>query len=375
MKRFTQFCREQREAELLETINGLSVIKATDFGEFYLNEGYAPFLGALTNVISADDMQDYAGRIHSQSKLASDKYKMPYVHRSNLTVKDESGKTFDLDKLKKDITTRPTSLLKQNEKIKHTGGATQIVYNLGLPALRGLAVNEKTGEFVIVNTCPGAGACKIYCYAMKGGYVQYAAPSMSASRVLNFLLNDPDGFSAMLTKELTNAEKSATKKSATIIFRWHDAGDFFSPQYMELAFDLARRFPNIQFYAYTKVAAVANSSTKPSNFLFNFSQGAQPSQEKLINPTSTKQAMVVPKELLGDLIKKVPGAWTITDVEEAKERLAKHYHLNPKVILTYPEMLKTPQGPSLTYSVIVIPGDGDLSATRSDVKNTLLYIH
>ena len=60
-------------------------------------------------------------------------------------------------------------LLKQNEKMQHSDGTTSIFYNVGIPALTGLGYDEEKQEFAIVNTCPGAGECKTFCYALKGG--------------------------------------------------------------------------------------------------------------------------------------------------------------------------------------------------------------
>ena len=44
-------------------------------------------------------------------------------------------------------------------------------------------------------------------------------------------------------------------------------------------------------------------------------------------------------------------------------------------LLTYDEMNETPPGEKLKWNVIVMPGDGDESASRSDVLGTYLIIH
>ena len=94
--------------------------------------------------------------------------------------------------------------------------------------------------------------CQVYCYAKKGGYVQWKASSMSQTRVLNYLLNDPQGFRAKLISEIQVEVDKFAKKNASVVIRWHDAGDFFSPDYVDLAYSVARKFPNVEFYAYTK---------------------------------------------------------------------------------------------------------------------------
>jgi hypothetical protein len=375
---------KQHLSESTSRLNGLRISRLVDFlTETFLAE--TPFLGATMRPFPHDELQAYLGRSVTKTKLQGDKYKMPYIHGSNIQVTGEEGKAYDLDALKKLITQRPARITKQNEKMQHSDGTSSIFFNVGLPALKGLAVNEKTGEFVIVDTCPGAGACKTYCYAMKGGYVQWKASSLGVTRVLNFLLNDPDGFKHLLSTELQDAERKYSKKGTKVVVRWHDAGDFFSPEYMEVAYSVARQFPNIDFYAYTKIAAVAQSN-KPANFKMNFSQGAQPSQEKMIDFARTKHSKVVQKDLFMDLIAR-KGTSLIRDVqgrmqfrdaaalEEFKHRMAHKYALQVDTIITYDEMMKMPLGPTPHWNVLVWSGHGDDSANRHDVIGTYLLLH
>jgi len=345
----------------------------------------ADMLGATTKVLPPDELQAYLQRTAAGEKDKLDKYKMPYVHRGNIQIKDENDRTFDLDKLRAAISARPEKILKQNEKITHSGGDSTIYFNIGLPALKGLAVNEATGDFVVVDTCPGAGACKVYCYAKKGGYVQWKASSMSQTRQLNFLLNDPQGYKNKLESELRSAEKKFGKKGTKIVVRWHDAGDFFSPEYLDLAYSVARDFPNIEFYAYTKMAGVATGA-KPSNFKMNFSMGATPEQEKQIDFSTTKHSTVVPKQLFDDLVMKDDKGKVIRNdkgqiqfsdenLDILKSKLAAKYNMSKDSVITYDEMMKIPVGSEPKYNVIVKPGDGDDSANRADVIGTWLLIH
>jgi hypothetical protein len=346
----------------------------------------ADMLGAMTRTMTPDEMQDYLAKTAAGKKTKTDKYTMPYVHRGNIEIKDENNRKFDLDKLKAAIITRPTKLLKQNEKITHSGGETAQYYNIGLPALKGLAVNEKTGDFIVVDTCPGAGACKVYCYAKKGGYVQWKASSMSQTKVLNFLLNDPQGFKAKLESEIQTEVDKFAKKGAKVVIRWHDAGDFFSPDYVDLAYSVAKKFPQVDFYAYTKMAGVATGN-KPDNFKMNFSMGATPSQEKQIQPKSTKHSTVVPKPMFTDLILKDENGKLIKDadgkiqfkspeaIDILKDKLSAKYGVPKDSIITYDEMKVIPVGTTPKWNVIVKPGDGDESANRADVIGTWLLIH
>ena len=361
-----------------------SIVPLSQFVDQELDE--ADMLGATTRILPPGELQAYLQRTAAGEKEKLDKYKMPYVHRGNIEIKDENDRTFDLDKLKAAITARPEKILKQNEKISHSGGGSTVYFNIGLPALKGLAVNEKTGDFVVVDTCPGAGACKVYCYAKKGGYVQWKASSLSQTRQLNFLLNDPEGYKAKLKAELTAAERKFGKKGTKVVVRWHDAGDFFSPDYLNLAYSIARDFPNIDFYAYTKVASVA-SGDKPSNFKMNFSAGATPEQEKQIDFAKTKHSTVVPKQMFDDLILKDDSGKLIKDpdgriqfkspeaLDILKKKLAAKYNVPENSVITYDEMMQIPVGTEPKWNVIVKPGDGDDSANRADVVGTWLLIH
>ena len=342
-------------------------------------------LGSNFRKLGDKEMQDYLGRVKDKAKLKTDKYKMPFVHGSNIEIKNEEGKRYDTDKLKAAIMQRPKQLLKQNEKMEHSDGSTSVFFNVGLPALKGLAVNEETGDFVIVDTCPGAGACQTYCYAMKGGYVQWKASSMAQTRVLNFLLNDPEGFKKMMSQELGKAERKFAPGGTKVVVRWHDAGDFFSSEYLDVAYSIADAFPNIDFYAYTKMSSVAQAD-RPSNFKMNFSQGAKRGEEKKIEFHKTKHSRVVPRDMFYDLIAR-EGTTLIKDskgrmqfrdqdsLDEFKARLAGHYQIVPNSIITYDEMMSTPESDKAKWNVIVMPGDGDDSANRADVLGTYLLFH
>jgi len=340
-------------------------------------------LGARYRTASDDEMQQYAKRIKDKEKTKTDPYKMPYIHGSNIQIKDEGGNDYDLDALRKAITERPTKILKQNEKMQHSDGSTSIFFNVGLPALKGLAVNEKTGEFVVVDTCPGAGACKTFCYAMKGSYVMFKAVSMNQTRMLNFLLNDPQGFADEMAAEIRSAQRK--NKGTKVIVRWHDAGDFFSPEYLNVAYDVARQFPNVDFYAYTKMASVAQSD-KPSNFKMNFSGGAQSGEEKQINFQKTKHSRVVPKDMFFDLIarkgnnliKDAKGRMQFAsqdNLDTFKQRLAQQFKIDRNSIITYDQMMSTKDDGKPKWNVIVMPGDGDDSANRNDVLGSYLLFH
>jgi hypothetical protein len=342
-------------------------------------------LGANYRAVPDDEMQAFLDRSKTKTKTKRDKFDYPYVHGSNIEVKDEGGKTYDSEALKKSIMVRPKSILGQNAKMQHSETGDEAIFDIGLPALKGLAVNEKTGQFVIVDTCPGAGACQTYCYAMKGSYVMFKAVSMGLARMLNFLLNDPEGFAAQLNQEIAAAKAKLAKKNAKMTVRWHDAGDFFSPEYLAMAYSVAEANPDVGFYAYTKMASAAQAE-RPKNFNMNFSQGALRSQEKKVDLVRTKHSKVVPKDMFFDLIardgnnlqKDAKGRMQFAspeNLEGFKDRLAQKYHIDKDSILTYDQMMKIPVGDTPKWNVIVMPGDGDNSANRNDVIGSYLLFH
>ena len=315
-------------------------------------------------------------------KTKQDKFKQPYIHRSSVVpIVDQDGNKYDLDALQSLITRRPGKILKQNEKMQHSDGSTSVFYNIGLPALKGLAYDEDDKKFVIIDTCPGAGECQTYCYAMKGGYVQWKNVAEGQTQLLNFLYNDPDGFMDMMSREIDAADKKFNKKDkkTKLVIRWHDAGDFFSPQYLAMSYALAKKHPNVDFYAYTKLASVAQGG-KPDNFKINYSMGAKPGEEKQIDFQKTKNSRVVPEVLFKDLLDRdEKGKLFYIDknaINSLKQRIAAKYSVKPESILTYDEMMKTPQGKEVgKWNVIVKPGDGDDSANRNDVLNSFLLMH
>lgn len=309
------------------------------------------------------------------------KVSKPMIHRSSVPiVSDETGQViYDLDKLATSITRRPETLLKANEKMVKSGGQDITIANFGIPAIVGLIVDEKTKEFRVITTCPGAGECKEFCYVGAGNYIKYAASSETMMRALNYIYNDPSGFKNQMIKEL----KALVKPGVKVYLRWHDAGDFYSKEYLHLAFDVARAVPEATIYAYTKNAWVVNDNSMPKNFVINFSQGAKPKETNQIDFTKTKYSQVVPAELFKDakttgvgldkLQKRDPEAQS-----KMKQIIAREYNVNPKSLLTYDEMLQLPDDPKNKhkYNVIIVPSlDGDLAAARQDILGSYLLYH
>ena len=348
-------------------------------------------LNAPQTRVSRDELQAYAGRIKSGTKTKQDKFK-PIIHGSNIkAIVTDDGTEWDLDDLASQITTRPKKLLGTNAKMEKSRDEGEILYDLTLPALSGIVVDEDNGDFVEITTCPGAGECQLFCYARKGGYVMFPASSMSAAQALNFLVNDPEGYMAMVNREVSAIKTKADKHNIKLAVRWHDAGDFFSKEYLELAFNVARQHPDVKFYAYTKMGEVATTADKPSNFIINFSSGAKSREVKKVElhkqaGNIVKQGVTVPKDMFFDLIaregnkliKDAKGRTQFKDqaaLDTFKQRLAQEYKVDPASIITYDQMLSIPEGPQPKWNVIVQPGAGDRAANRLDVIDSYLMFH
>jgi hypothetical protein len=152
-----------------------------------------------------------------------------------------------------------------------------------------------------------------------------------------------------------------------------------------MAMRIAKRFPEVDFYAYTKVAD-AFKSKLPPNFKMNFSKGAINREEKQIDFSKDKHSVVVPKAMFNDLIAK-DGRKLIKDekgrtqfvdakaLAEFKNRLASKYNIDPKTILTYDQMMARDLGNTPKWNIIVMPGDGDNSANDPGVKGSYLLFH
>ena len=352
----------------------------------------ATALPASTRELKGQELTDYLDRIRNQEKQKTDKYKLPYIHRSSVIgYYNAEGKKYNTDAIKAGLKERPKSLLKKNEKMRHSDGAQEQFFNIGFAALVGVALDENTNEIIIVNTCPGAGSCKVDCFAMKGGKVQFAGPWLSDGRILTYLLNHPSEFFEQLKSEISKEAAKGKKGGYSVSIRWHDAGDFFSPEYMDMAFKLAQSLPDVKFYAYTKVAAAAMAN-KPANFIINWSEGASTSQEKQIkrndpNLDTTKNSRIVPSSLFYDLlvkdskknlVKGPEGQWQVIpdELPELKQRLADKYGISKNSILSYDEWnTKGKNNKSMKWNVIVAPGEPDLTANDPGVLSTLLLKH
>lgn len=348
---------------------------------------------------SKDELQAYLSRIKKGEKTKADRFK-PIIHASNIKAitMDDENTEWDLDDLASQITTPPNSILGTNAKMAKSKKEGAITYDLTLPALSGIVVDEEAssgGEpvFVEVTTCPGAGECQLYCYARKGGYVMFPGSSMSAARALNFLLNHPEDYMRMFDSEVKQAKARVDKAGIKLLVRIHDAGDFFSKQYYDLMMDVARMNPDVRFYFYSKMGDIVTDINSPPNVVKQFSPGAKSKEVKTVQFARekgqfVKDAVTLPKEFFKGLFKtdekgkyiKDEDGRTVVKSSEAwddfKTKLANQYKIDKDSIITYDQMVKIPEGPKPKWNVVVFPaGHGDLGAPRLDVQNQFLMFH
>jgi hypothetical protein len=84
-------------------------------------------------------------------------------------------------------------------------------------------------------------------------------PNVAAPREFNLAIvrESVETFKQMAIADLSKI------KNATV--RVHDSGDFFSQEYLDAWFDIARMYPKKKFYAYTKSLHL-DRSRRPENF-------------------------------------------------------------------------------------------------------------
>ena len=76
--------------------------------------------------------------------------------------------------------------------------------------------NTQKSSFAILNTCPSAALCKSFCYATKGFYTMYSAPSISAAQVLTYLVNHPEPSEKQVSEYLKKLAGKSKKKSSFV---------------------------------------------------------------------------------------------------------------------------------------------------------------
>ena len=170
-------------------------------------------------------------------------------------------------------------LLTQNSELRPDG-----IFNWSLPAFGVKLSNGRN-----FNVCPNAGACASFCYARNGTY-NFSNVKGRHIANLEYVLDEPqEWFNQML------AEVSHPKMVGKYI-RIHDAGDFFSKEYLDLWVEIARLTPQVTFYCYTKEVKLFKEYKEgfPDNFRYLFSMGGK--QDHLIDKEKDRHAEVFPDD-------------------------------------------------------------------------------
>ncbi|AHJ86704.1 hypothetical protein CRB1_93 [Mycobacterium phage CRB1] len=150
---------------------------------------------------------------------------------------------------------------KVTNAVNAKGTTAMIANSIGLPSGQGFS-------------CPDATAfCSEICYA---GKLEKIYKGVSAVLLHNWeLLREAslEDTTTLLTEMIAEFVKESDKRKARKIFRIHWDGDFFSGTYVAAWARVIRDFPDVQFWAYTRVpsAAVFLHAQKLSNLSLYFS--------------------------------------------------------------------------------------------------------
>ncbi len=145
--------------------------------------------------------------------------------------------------------------------LKYTTGNTKLnkiegTVGLGLPAYR------SADGFVV---CKNAGACASLCYARAGMYLMRNVREAREFNLAILRKSIPD-FTAKVMADLR-------AMSWVKVFRWHDSGDVLNNEHLQALYSIARAFPKIRFYMYTKMMDLPLYVNKPRNFSVTQSMG------------------------------------------------------------------------------------------------------
>jgi len=321
--------------------------------------------------MKTEDVVKYLNNVRGNSdKTTKDRMKFhskfPYMHAKSKHFEDDD-KGVNIEQFIKNITAVPTSFIGQNKKMEKSGDRHTFVYHTGMPTFRGIVYDEERGNFVFVNTCPGAGQCVVGCYTLKGEYIRYQASTDKVTIGLNYLLNHPKEYEEGMYKNLKfkcEFHKAFKGYRSRVILRWNETGDFFSDKYVEIGESVIQRLKNdgynIDSYGYTKIAKHALNSKIPTKF----STDANKREVNQVDLTKQEAAFRTPKEVAKGINLDLVGS----DIEY-KKRAIEYHNLNPKTTLTYDELLQRPEGNKPKWDVIVTNRDGDDASFRRDVKD------
>ena len=121
--------------------------------------------------------------------------------------------------------------------------------NLGSQTVSRLHISKGNGKLhrsvgifnlPVCRTCPAAGACRWFCYAMKAE----KWPSVLQSRLDNFHESLKDSFVAGVVDWISRSDVKT--------FKMHEAGDLYNQKYVNKWAQIASQCPDVTFFLYTK---------------------------------------------------------------------------------------------------------------------------
>lgn len=116
-------------------------------------------------------------------------------------------------------------------------------------------LQSKTGQ----KTCPYAGTCADICYASQGRHRFNPVKEVREKNLARIKSLSPSALVDGLSEDIGRMRK-------TTHIRIHDSGDFFRRDYYRSWINVAKRFPEITFYAYTKSIPMLEWDKHTSNF-------------------------------------------------------------------------------------------------------------
>jgi len=145
-----------------------------------------------------------------------------------------------------------------------------------------LAIDDIAGFYIPpVITCPSCDQCSRECYFKK---IMARYPSTSSKAYNNLELTKSDMF-----VDIVSANIIATQPK---YLRIHVGGDFYSCGYLDKWITIARKFPEVKFYCYTKEVSLFGMLKKriPFNFVYCFSYGGK--EDAKIDPNTDKHCHI-----------------------------------------------------------------------------------
>jgi hypothetical protein len=172
-------------------------------------------------------------------------------------------------------------LLSQNSELRPDG-----IFNWSLPAFA-VKLNDGTN----FNVCPNAGACASFCYARNGTYL-FSNVRGRHIQNLEYTLYHLEEWQQQMLSEVQH------KKMVGKHVRIHDAGDFYSDEYLLAWLEIARQTPDVTFYCYTKEVSMFKRLVEPNcptNFRYLYSMGGK--EDHLVNKELDRHADVFPDDV------------------------------------------------------------------------------